>query len=235
MTTFLLLLMLRSEPISGWNAVIYLTVVFIVILIGLVIGGYIFIRLLAWSINSARDSWHNTASQLGLTIDQNDGAVRKKMVGSYKGYPVTVTFFSIPKSENSSDPAADAEVNFDSELPFSFCLERRENYLHKIYDQIFSDDDLAGLGTDFEMQISDRERMLQLLNSEIPDGERPTLLGDINAAQRNFVRMTISDSTVKLGRRTGKDDVAAIRKTIEKSIYLAERIKSAAKLIATDS
>lgn len=237
MAPHLILLLTHSEPVSGWSAVLYLILVILVTIVGLAIGAFIFVRVLAWIINQKRDEWIEAADHLGLTIEKH-GGIKKNMTGTYRGYPVTVSFFSIVKPTGdyySTDECAVAEVIYDAELPFSFRLERRENLWNRLANRVFGDEDFAGLEDDFDLQISDTDGAMRLLSVEMPDGERPTLLGDINFTHNTFQRIIISDRSISLGLRTRDDVPGKIKFAMDRSIYLAERIRSAAKLIAADS
>ncbi len=236
MAQHLILFLMLSEPISGWNAVIYLILVILVMAIGLAVGAFIFVRVLAWIINQKRDEWIAAADQLGLTVEKH-GGLKKNMTGMYRGYPVTVSSFSIVKHTGhyySTDECALAEIIYDAKLPFSFKIERHENLWNKLTNQMFGDGGLAGLEGDFDLHISDTDGVLRLFNLEMLDGEQPTLIGDINFALNKFHRIIISAQSICLGLRTRDDIPGKIKFALDRSIYLAERIKSGAKKITPD-
>lgn len=229
-----LLVLQKPEPLSMTQGFLLMIVVMIVTFAVLGIGAYLFIKFIAKILNSRRDEWAATAASLGLTVDQASGAINKDMVGTINGHNVRVTKYSVQKGEYSADHYAAVTIEYDSGLPFSFSIKKHETLWNKLGDLLSADEsNFAGLESDFDLEISDANATMQLLNAEIPGGNAPTLLGEINLWRREHHRVILSDRSVTISEKVGLADSTAVGPAIDRCIYVVERIKAAAKAIAT--
>lgn len=217
-----------------WQGMLMMVVVFIVTFAALGIGAYFFIKVLANVVNQRRDEWDETAKQLGLTVDHSSGVINKDMVGTINGQSVKVTKYSVSTGENSADHYAAVTISFDAGLPFSFTIKKHETIWGKISDLISATEgNFAGLESDFDVEISDAHEVMRLLNVEIPNGNAPTLLGEISLLRREHHRVILSDTSVTLSGKIELGESSKVGPTIERCFYVVERIKAAAKAIAT--
>ncbi|HMT08709.1 MAG TPA: hypothetical protein PKA82_11950 [Pyrinomonadaceae bacterium] len=217
-----------------WQGMLLMIVLMIIIFAGLGVGAYFFIKFLAKVVNQRRDEWDETAKQLGLTVDQASGVINKDMSGTINGHCVRVTKFSVAKGEYSADHYAAVTIDFDAGLPFSFSIKKHETIWGKIGDLISATEEkFAGLESDFDLEISDTNETMRLLNVEIPNGNAPTLLGEISMLRREHHRVILTDTSVTLSGKIELGDSSAVSPTIDRCFYVVETIKAAAKAIAT--
>lgn len=229
-----LLILLKSEAIPLWQGMLLMVVISIVIFAAIGVGAYFFIKALAKIVNHRRDEWDETAKQLGLTVDHASGVINKDMTGTINGHNVRVTKYSVPRGEYSADHYAAVTIDLDAGLPFSFSFKKHETIWGKIGDLISATEgNFAGLESDFDVEVSDADDTMRLLNVEIPNGNAPTLLGEISLWRLKYHRVILSDTSVTLGAKIELGESSAFGPTIDKCFYVVERIKAAAKAIAT--
>ncbi len=230
----LLLILLKGEAIPLWQGMLWMIVAMIVLFAAIGVGAYFFIKALAKIVNQRRDEWDETAKQLGLAVDHASGVINKDMTGTVNGHNVRVTKYSVQKGEYSADHYAAVTIDFDAGLPFSFNFKKHETIWGKIGDLISATEgNFAGLESDFDVEVSDAEDTMRLLNVEIPNGNAPTLLGEISLLRRAHHRVIVSDTSVTLSAKIELGESSAVGPTIDNCFYFVERIKAAAKAIAT--
>lgn len=219
---------LKSESVPFSTAVIYMAIFTIVTFAVIGVGAYVFIRVLAGVINNRRDAWQTVADDLGFAVDQASGALNKNIVGTRDGRSVKVTKFSVQKSENSYDEYAAVEIKYNAGLLFSFKIERIEMFYQKIRD-FFAEGETGHEVFDkaFRIETSSTTDLMELLNIEMLDGETPTLLNDLMAAQKTFHRVIVTDTSVCLGVKIMPVDSAPIERAVGRVGYLIKRIEQA--------
>ena len=229
-----LLFLQTSKAMPFWQGMLLLAVLTIVIFAVIGVGAFFFIKFLAKVVNQRRDEWDETAKQLGLSVDHASGVINKDMAGTINGHNVRVTKYSIPRGETSADHYAAATIVFDAGLPFSFMINKHETTWDKISDLISAtESNFAGLESDFDVEVSDADDTMHLLNVEIPNGNAPTLLGEINLLRREHHRVILADTSGTLSVKIELGDSSEVAPMIERTFYVVERIKAAAKAIAT--
>lgn len=226
----LILFVPPSEAMPTEQLVVILVIFTVILFVFMGVGAYIYIRVLAAIVNKRRDTWESSAAALGLTVDRSQAAITKTMTGMRGARNVTVTHFGINTSRNSADSYAAVEVPVDATFDFSFKISRVEMFIQQVTNFFDSDDKTGHEPFDkaFDIRCSHLPSLLELLNIEVPGGESPTLLTDLMHAQKRFQRVIVTDRSVTLGARAELDDSATIGETIEKVIYLVERIEAAA-------
>lgn len=230
----LLSLLLKSEAMPFWQGMLWMVVFMIITFAVLGVGAYFFVKFIASVLNNRRDEWAATATSVGLSVDHASGAINKDMAGTINGHNIRVTKYSVSKGEYSHAHYAAVTVDFDAGLPFSFTIKKHETIWGKISDLISAtESNFAGLETDFDVEVSDADDTMRLLNVEIPNGNAPTLLGEISLLRLKYHRVILSDTSVTLSGKIELGDSLAVGPTIDKCFYIVERIKAAAKAIAT--
>ena len=231
----MLFLTLIIEAMPFWKAAIYMGLSMIVIFAMIGAGSYIFIRLLAHFINSRRDSWVDTGTSLGLSPDPSKGVMLKSLTGKRGEHIVNVEPYAVPTGRYSSDAYAAVEVLFQTPLDFSLTISKPEMLYQKVAGLFDSSEVELGMGAfdkAFKVNCSHPRSLHELLTFEMLDGQSPTLLTDLMHANKKYHRIKITDRSVCLGVRAELDDVSAVEGTIEKTIYLADRVAEARRRIA---
>lgn len=228
------ILLLKSEPLPLWQGMLLMVVIMIVTFAAIGVGAYFFIKALAKVVNQRRDEWDETAKQLGLSVDHASGVINKDMTGTINGHNVRVTKFSVQTGEYSADHYAAVTIEYNAGLPFSFTIKKHETIWNKLGDLLSADNsNFAGLESDFDVEVSDAEDTMRLFNVEIPNGNAPTLLGEISLLRLAHHRVILSDTAVTLSAKIELGESSAVGPTIDKCFHVVERIKAAAKAIAT--
>ena len=70
MFIFLSILFSKSEPLSSGEGMVMLAMIMVLIIAGTLIGGYIFVRVLAGIVNKRRDSWELAAREFAELASQ---------------------------------------------------------------------------------------------------------------------------------------------------------------------
>lgn len=228
------LLILIAEPVPFWKAMLYMGLGTLLIVIMMAAGSYLFIRVIASHLNSRRDSWTATSTSLGLSPDQSRGVMLKTLTGNRGKHVVTVEPFAVPTGRYSSDAYAAVEVKFETPLDFSVQISKPEMLYQKVAG--FFNSNESEIGFDifdkaFHVECSHLPSLQQLLNTEMLDGHSSTLLTDLMLANKKYYRVKMTDRSICLGVRAELTDTEIIEATIEKAIYLADRVAEARRRV----
>ncbi len=206
-------------------------------LVVLVVGAYVFIRILASVINSRRDNWESAGASIGLSVDPTSLPIQKDLLGELEGRKFRVSRYTVPRGESSYDDHVAVEFPIDTLLPFSFRVERTELLYQKVTN-MFSNDDIGHKAFDkvFRVKASNMVQLGEFLNIEVPDGETPTILNDLMIAQKSHFRVIATEGSICLGRKSEhRGDAETIQLTMKRAAYLAARFEHAAKIYSNES
>lgn len=232
------LLFFYAESAPFWQGMATIAVMFIVSFVLIVIGGYVFVRIIAHVLNTYQNNWENSAKPLGLSVDKKAGGPYKPLVGERNGARISITHFSInPRTTSvgvvSVDHCALVEVMLTPPLDFSFRTYRRETFLEESVAQMVDESDQVGhefFDHVFKTGCSDLGSLRSLLNVQIMDAESSTILTDLVLAAKKYVRVVLTDRSLSLGIEAEFGDSELIEPVIAKAIYLASRVQRAASL-----
>lgn len=225
------ILFLKSEPRSFGEGMGMLVVMMVVIIAGTAIGGYIFVRVLAGTINQRRDSWELSARELQMSIDHASGGLNKDMIGTRDGRSVRVTRYSVPKGEHSADHYVAVEVSMQMPIAFSFEIKRPEMFYQQVAS-FFSEDTTIGhepFDKAFTIETSHTPSLMELLNVEMLDGENSNLIGDLMAARKKHHRVKATNTTISISSlMVDLTDASPIEPTLKRAMNIAQRFEKAA-------
>ncbi len=232
--SYLVASLLASEPLPLWQGMLLMLVVLIVTLVLVGFGFYYLIRVLAGVIDRKRETWAGVADDLGLQMNDSGGHILKEMSGKRGDRNVSVTYFTVPTGENSTDEYAAVDVQFLTPLNFSFKVNKLEMFYQKVVS--FFDNYEQTIGHEafdkvFKVESSDLPSLLELLNVEIPDAESSSLLNDLMLAHKKYHRVIVTDTSICLGVRADLGDSHRIEPALKKSVYLAERVETATRKV----
>jgi hypothetical protein len=197
-------------------------------------GGYLFVRILASTLNSRRDSWEGSAHDLGFVVDRSAAAVYKPFSGERAGRKVTVSHFAVPRGEHSADDYAAVEVSILPSLTFSFKIEKPE-MLQIIAGLLGTDGPETGhdiFDKVFRVSSLNMPSLNAMLNVEMLDGQSPTLLTDLLLATKRFYRVKVNERSVTIGVKADFSRSDLIAPAIDRAVYLAERVEEASRKIS---
>ncbi len=209
---------------------VMLAMIMVLIIAGTLIGGYIFVRVLAGIVNKRRDSWELAARELGMSIDHPSGGLNKDMIGTRDGRSVRITRYSVPKGKSSAYHFAAIEVSMQLPIAISFEIKRPEMFYQHVASY-FSEDTTIGhepFDKAFTIETSDTPSLMELLNVEMLDGENSNLIGDLMTARKKYHRVNATDSVISLSSlMSDLTDASPIEPTLQKAINIAERFEKA--------
>ncbi len=225
-----------AEPMSFRQGMVTIAVMFIVGMVVVVIGGYAFVRIIAYIFNHYQGGWESSAKPLGLTVDKKAGGLYKPLVGDRNGFLISITHFSINPTTSSIgvvsvDHCALVEVALRTPLGFSLRLNKRETFLEKAARYFVDESDQVGhefFDQVFEIECSDLRSLRTLLNVELKDGGSPTILTDLVHAAKKYDRVILTDRSLSFGIEAEFGQTDAIEPVITHGIHIAQRIETAA-------
>lgn len=203
------------------------------IILGL--GGYVFMRLIVLFINSKRDTWEETASQLGYQIDRTSPHIVKPLDGFENNFKVKVLSFAVPTGENSVIYCISCEAFFAAPLTLTF--EIKTNAFFKgLASRLFGGEDvevgLAAFDNAFSVESLNPDLIQNMLVVEMLDGKSPNLITDLIGVKKKRETIKVTNSSVLVSTRAEPNDVTRIRSIISDTVYLAERFQAAKDRIA---
>lgn len=229
-------LFIYAEPRPFWQDMVLLAVIFIVMLVLVVIGGYVFVRIIAHVLNSHQGGWESSAKPLGFSIDRTAGGLYKPLVGERNGARISVNHFGIPRDVSNGvvtvDHCALVEVMLKQPLGFTLKLSRIETLWEKAAEHLFDNgDDIGHEAFDkiFKIDCSDLTSLRSLLGVEMMDAESSTVFTDLLLAAKKYPRVVLTDRSLSLGVKAELGQADFIEPVIVKAIYLASRVELAAR------
>lgn len=228
-----------AEPTSVSQGIAMIVAMIVISIVLIVVGGYVFVRIIAYVLNSYQGNWESSAKRLGLNIAPSAGGLYKPLVGERDGARIAVTHFGIAKGTGRGARVihcALVEVGLKEPLGFSLKLSRRETFFEKAVAHVFDESDEVGnepFDKIFKVECADLGPLRSLLSVEMMDNESSTIITDLILAAKKYPRVLLTDSSLSLGVKAEVGQAELIEPVITKAIYLASRVDAAKKLAAS--
>jgi hypothetical protein len=226
--------MLLAEPISLTRFFVIMFLVLIVSGVLWVPAAYFLLKYFAKTLNFRRDSWAETARELGLEIQMNNGLRIKPLKGTYLGCRVQISHEHVPKGKASYDSYTVCEAYLPAAINFPFEI-KSENVIYQVLASPFRNKevkvDIPGFDNSFFVDCDEEDTMRRLLGADLPGGRTPNLIADLLLIKKSFYQLRITDELVYLKNEGEFLEAADIKPMLNSALYLVKRIHSAREMI----
>lgn len=223
-------MVLLFEPVSLGEFFLIFFLILLVAGAALPFVVYFGLKYFAKFVNTKRDSWEDTAAQLGLEVQREHNELIKPLKGLYQNYPVRVSRESVSRGELSYDIYTVCEAYLPTVLPFSLEI-KSEDVIKQALASMFRNKEvkigIPGFDRSFYVDCPDDEAIRRLLSVDLPDGRTPNLLADLLLIKKSADQLKITDELVYIKKEGEFFDAADIRPIIDAAVYLAKRIEAA--------
>lgn len=203
------------------------------LIVWLIAGGLIYLLILfGRRLIGKKDTWKDTAKQLGLGIPDDRGLALMPMEGIYDGFQVRIINNRIP-----DDLYITCEVYLPTKSNFSFNIEAAGSIMQAISSAFGKggiEVGVPGFDKSFSVNSTDENKIGELLAVDLENGRTPNLIADLLLINKSFSQVKITDSLVYLRKEEEMVEASAIESLLESAIYLAKRINSARKKLEKD-
>lgn len=196
-------------------------------------AAYFLLKYFAKTLNFRRDSWTETARELGLEIQQNNGLRVKPLKGIYQGCRVQISHDHVPKGKTSYDSYTVCEAFLPTPINFPFEI-KSENFIFQALASVFRNKevkvDIPGFDNSFFLDCHEEEAIRRLLFADLPDGRTPNLIADLLLIKKSSYQLKVTDESVYLKNEGEFLEEANIRPMLDSAVYLVKRIQSAREI-----
>lgn len=194
------------------------------------VGGYFALRIFASVVNSRRDTWELTASEVGLKLDRTSMQIVKPLEGISRSHKVKVISFGVPRGKSSYDNHVSCEAFLQTPISFPFAIKSRAGFIQQLASVFVGYDMEIGVPSfddAYHVESAAPDVLRKILLFEPENGLRPSVLTDIFLIQKRSISIEVSDISVKVTIEANVEESGRIKTALNDAITLTERFQAA--------